>query len=132
VKELNMAVVWIDPKQVKLFWLQRSKVSRSVCYVRGGGANTRHGRDGVERDYFQRIVEELPLVGPVLLTGPVAGTSELLDFITRTRPDILKRVLGVEVIDLPSDGDIEAVARNFLGTKSNPPSTGGHVDPPGA
>jgi stalled ribosome rescue protein Dom34 len=113
MKEKACAVVWIDPKEVKIFWLQHSVVDRLVHYIRGGGANTRHGPHGVEKDYFQRIVEELPLVGPVLITGPVAGTAELMEFIGRTRPDISKRILGVEVIESPSDGDIEAIARKF-------------------
>jgi hypothetical protein len=52
----------------------------------------------------------------VLITGPANAKTELVKHIERHVPTLSARIVGVETVDHPTDGELVAHARKYFKT----------------
>jgi hypothetical protein len=50
----------------------------------------------------------------VLITGPANAKLELIKHIHQHDPALMKKIVGVETVDHPSDGQLVAYARRYM------------------
>jgi len=113
------AVVWLDHHEARVCFLHEEDAKFDEQHIR---AHEHHGhphRDGHHHDdhqkqFFDAIIHALEPVAEVLLVGPSHTKNDLHEFIGAKKPDLHKRILGVESADHPSDGQLAAHARAFF------------------
>ena len=115
------AVVWIDHREAKVFYVAAGAADRAVVNAHGTGHHLQHkanipgsGHQGVDKEFFDRVIETLTHTGAILLTGPGNARLELKNYIAQHRPDLDRRISAVEALDHPSDGQLVALARKFF------------------
>ena len=115
------AIVWIDHREAKVFHFSATQVDRVVIRSQGGGQHIHHkansigsGHLGVDTDFLQRVADSLTHTGAILITGPANAKTELRNYIVQHRPELGKRISGVEALDHPADGALVALARKYF------------------
>jgi hypothetical protein len=98
------AIVWIDHREAKVFFVDAGAADRAVVDAHGTGHHLQH-KANITGSGHQ---------GAILLTGPGNARLELKNYIAEHRPDLDKRISAVEALDHPSDGQLVALARKFF------------------
>jgi stalled ribosome rescue protein Dom34 len=115
------AIVWIDHREAKVFHFNAIDVDRAVLHSHLTGQHLQHkanttgsGHRGVDKEFLHRVLEALTHTGELLITGPANAKTELKNYINQQRPELAKRISGVEALDHPSDGALVAFARKYF------------------
>ena len=115
------AVVWLDHHEAKIFHFSVNDVERVLVRAGDPHEHIHHKANSVgsghapaDTDYYRRVAESVADAGAVLITGPSSAKTELLAFITRQDPGLLKRISGVQTLDHPHDGTLLALAREYF------------------
>jgi stalled ribosome rescue protein Dom34 len=115
------AIVWIDHREAKIFHFNATVVDRAVLHSHLTGHHLQHkanttgsGHLSVDKEFFQRVLESLTHTGALLITGPANAKTELKNYIDQHRPELSKRISGVEALDHPGDGALVAFARKYF------------------
>jgi len=61
--------------------------------------------------YFDEVAEALSGIQEWLLIGPGAAKTEMASYTEQHRPDLSRKLLGVQPADHPTDGELLAHAR---------------------
>ena len=64
--------------------------------------------------YFQMVTAALEEAGEVLIVGPGKAKLELIRYLHHHAPDLEPKLVGVETVDHPSNGQIVAYARQYF------------------
>jgi len=113
-------IVWIDHREAKIFHVDATNSDLAVVSARGGHhkqhkANvTGSGHQGVDTEFFKRVIEALAHTGAILITGPGNAKAEFKNYIAEHRAELAKRISAVEALDHPSDAELIALARKFF------------------
>ena len=115
------AVVWMDSKEAHVFRFNRDDVEKHRIKAHLPFRKIHHkagvigaGHVHLDHKYFDEIVEALDGVQEWLLTGPSAAKDELRNYLKASRSAFAGTLLGVEVADHPTDGQLLDHARRFF------------------
>lgn len=114
------AIVWLDHREARIFHVSAAESDRAVVSAPGGGhlhhkANvTGSGHQGVDKEFFKRVVEGLAHAGAILITGPGNAKAEFKNYVAEHHADLARRISAVEPLDHPSDAELVALARKFF------------------
>jgi|SRR5579872_38223 len=115
------AIVWIDHREAKVFRSSTPEAGPIVVQAHGTGHHLQHrahipgsGHQGVDKEFFGRVIEALNDADAILLTGPGNTRMELKNYMAESRKDLAARIRAVEPLDHPSDGQLRALARKFF------------------
>lgn len=115
------AAVWLDHEHARIFALTRQ--GAAVWTVRPHERHVHpHGKAGAgdpehaaaDGHYFHSVAEALKDAGEVLIVGPGKAKHELMHHFSRHDPEVATKVVGVESMDHPSDGEIVKFARMYF------------------
>jgi len=115
------AAVWIDHQQAKAFsfsrdaaneWRVRPADRHVHVHTKAGKGDSGHARP--DEHYFHSVAEAVKDAGEILLAGPGTARTELMHHMQKHDPQIAKKVVGVEPLDHPSDGELLNFARKFF------------------
>ncbi len=110
------AIVWIDHREARIasFSLGTSRVievhSQSPerrIHARDAGS----GKAADDHDFFDEVAEALTGVREVLIAGPGNAKTAFETYITARHAELAKRIVGIETLDHPTDGQLLAHAR---------------------
>ena len=117
----TLAVVWLDFHQAKIFLIKADDVEakrikadtphRQVHHkaqVRGSG----HVRD--DRTYFEAILAAVQDVDAWLIVGPGGTKKDLEKYLEGHAGELKQKLVGVEPMDRPTDGELLAHARKVF------------------
>ncbi len=120
------AVVWIDHAEAHVMHISPDDVESSVLrpanphhklhHKRGtdkGGA-VGSGRSPEDQHFYHDVVEALKGAQEILVVGPANAKLNLVKHIHTHDPQMSDKVIGVESIDHPSDGQLVAYARKYF------------------
>lgn len=115
------ALIWIDHHQAKIFHFDASGSDREVVRSSNPHLHLHHkanspdsGHAVLDIHFMSQVADALASAGAILITGPAGAKTELASYIRRTRPDLARRISGVEAVDHPTDGQLVAFARAFF------------------
>lgn len=112
------AVVWLDHREARVFHLNADEVEKSVIHPdepvrhlhhKAGTIGAGHAKE--RQAYYHEVAEALSDAGEILVVGPANAKLELIKHIHAHHPAMVDRVVGVETVDHPSDGQLVAYAR---------------------
>jgi stalled ribosome rescue protein Dom34 len=115
----NHVVVWLDHKEAHILFFDADK--NKIIHSESSQPHLHHkaneiGSGNVPEDhhYFARIMTNVADVSEILIVGPGFAKGELLKHATHFEPSIAKRIIGIETVDHPTDGQILAYAKKFF------------------
>jgi len=75
------------------------------------------GRAPEDQAYYHQVVEALAGAQEVLVVGPAQAKLQLIKHIHAHDPAMADKVVGVETVDHPTDGQVVAYARKYFHAK---------------
>jgi stalled ribosome rescue protein Dom34 len=122
-QELDMAhhaAVWIDHQEAKIFHIDSENVDEATIraphhHVRRHPTTTAERAHPADASQFFHAVEEA-LRGDeeVLLVGPGSAKLELLKHAQKHDQALTTKIVGVETVDHPTDGQLLKYARTYF------------------
>ncbi|HWA12476.1 MAG TPA: translational machinery protein [Burkholderiales bacterium] len=120
------AVVWLDHSDAHVFHFTREDVEKLTAHATHQHPHQHHKRGSIgsgrapdDVKYFEHVADLLGGAQEILVTGPGSAKLELYKFLTRHRADMVPRVVGIETLDHPTDGQLLAHARQYFRAKDN-------------
>lgn len=115
------AAVWIDHEQAKVYSLNRDAANEwkvrpadRHLHVHTKAGKGDAGKAAPDQHYFHSVGEAVKDAGEILIAGPGIAKTELMHHLQKHDPQIAKKVVGVEAMDHPSDGEFLKLARKFF------------------
>ena len=115
------AVVWIDHSEAHVMHISRDDVEKSIVHpsqphhkLHALAGKPGSGRAPEEADYYHRVATALAGAEEILVVGPAQAKLHLIKHIHAHHRDMSAKVIGVETVDHPSDGQLVAYARKYF------------------
>ncbi len=113
------AVLWIDHHEAKIFRLEGESVEASIVeprrHVRRHSTATHersHPTDA--QHYYHEVARELADAGEILVVGPSTAKLEFIKHVHKQEGALESKIVGVETVDHPTDGQLAAYARHYF------------------
>ncbi len=115
------ALVWLDHVEAHVMHISPGDVEKSVVqpanphhklHSKAGTLGT--GRVPEDQDYYHRIALALAGASEILIVGPAQAKLQLVKHIHAHDAALVSKVVGVETVDHPSDGQLVAYARKYF------------------
>ena len=118
------AVVWLDHNEARVMHISPDNIEKSVVQPANPARHLQRKRGSVsgsrqpeDPNYYHEVVDALGGAWDILLVGPGQAKLELIKHIHAHDHDVVKRVVGVETVDHPGDGQLVAYARKYFEAK---------------
>jgi stalled ribosome rescue protein Dom34 len=115
------AVVWLDHSEARVMHVSPDDVGKSVIHPASPPRHLQRKRGSVsgsrqpeDQHYYHEVVEALNGAVEILIVGPGHAKLELIKHILAHDPAVADRVVGVETVDHPGDGQLVAYARKYF------------------
>lgn len=115
------ALVWLDHSEAHVMHISPDDVEKSV--IQPAKPHQRlHSKSGIpgsgkaaeDRHYYHAIAEALKGAQEILVVGPAQAKLQLIKHIHAHDAHLSDKIVGVESIDHPSDGQLVAYARKYF------------------
>jgi stalled ribosome rescue protein Dom34 len=106
----------ISPEDVESSVVRPAKPHQKLHHKRGmdkGGA-VGSGRTAEDQIFYHEIVEALKGAQEILVVGPANAKLNLIKHIQNHDQQMTDKVIGVETVDHPTDGQLIASARKYF------------------
>jgi stalled ribosome rescue protein Dom34 len=119
------ATVWIDHKEARIFHLHPDKVLESEVHApqhdthkHPKGPEGAKERPNDAHRFFHDVARSLDATDAILVVGPSTAKLEFLRYLHKHDPALEVKVVGIETVDHPTDGQIIGYAKKYfrLGT----------------
>lgn len=114
------AAVWLDHNDAKVFHIGAEEVHEALVHapkhhVKGHtNPHAGHGETREEKEYFDKIVKAVGDAREIVVLGPGTAKLAMIKHVTKHDAAFAKRVVGVETVDHPTDGQIVAYVRKYF------------------
>jgi hypothetical protein len=116
------AIVWMDSREARIFRFNASDVERETIAAHdlfhGPFRQVHHkagvigsGHQALDLSFLDHIVDALRGTTEWLLVGPAQAKLELVRHVEKSMPWVHTKLVGVEAMDHPTDGELLAEAR---------------------
>ncbi len=114
-------IAWIDHAEAHIIHFDRDGSESSVVkthstrhhqHVRSGPGGSSHAPANLA--YFDDIAEALKGAHEILIVGPGLEKLALMKHLVKYHHDVSERVMSVETVDHPSDGQLLKFARKYF------------------
>ena len=114
-------VVWIDHREAHVIDFNPEDAEASVVHPTSRHEHLHHkqgavgsGRTPEDHAYYQAVGDALKDAGEILIVGPSTAKLHLRKYLEAHAPAIAKRVVSVETVDHPTDGELLKFARKHF------------------
>jgi stalled ribosome rescue protein Dom34 len=114
------AVLWIDQHEAKIFHFDAESFDASTIesphhHVRKHPqvtAERNHPADA--QHYYHEVAQALEDVAEILVVGPSTAKLEFIKHVHKHDHGLEPKIVGVETVDHPTDGQLVAYARRYF------------------
>jgi stalled ribosome rescue protein Dom34 len=117
----NHAIVWIDHQQAKIFQFDATDVNSATIRSSHPHEHIHHkansgdsGHVAIDKAFLKHVGQALSQAESILITGPGSAKKELAAYLKEDQPGVAAKIVGIEALDHPSDGELLAFARKFF------------------
>lgn len=118
------ALVWVDHMEAHVMHISPDDVETSVVKphkphhkLHSKTGTVGSGRVAEDPDYYHRITEALTGASEILVVGPGQAKLQLVKHVHKHDGALVNKLVGVETVDHPSDGQLLAYARKYFQAK---------------
>ena len=115
------AVVWLDHSEAHVMHFTAENVEKSVvhptkphAHLHAKSGSVGAGRQAEDKAYYHGVVEALKGSQEILVVGPAQAKLQLIKHIHAHDHGMAEKIVGVETVDHPSDGQLVAYARKYF------------------
>jgi len=115
------AVVWLDHAEAHVLHFTPEEVEKFTAHAADRHPHLHHkrgstggGNQATDAHYFDQITKLLDGAGEVLVVGPGSAKLELVRYLDQHQHVLGSKVVGVETVDHPSDGQLVSHARKYF------------------
>jgi len=115
------AIVWLDHLTARVITFSdgegktipiESQSTHRQLHRKSGKPGSGHAPD--DAAFFEDVAAVVADVREVLITGPGTAKVAFKKHVDERHPDLARRIVGVETVDHPSDGELTAYARKYF------------------
>lgn len=118
---LQHIAVWIDHKEARIFRVDAetfdaSTVKAPTHHIHKHPKSPQGAKDHPDdaKRFFHEVVHKLEGADAILIVGPSTAKLHLLKYMHEHAREIVPKVVGIETVDHPSDGQLIAHARAYF------------------
>lgn len=118
------AVIWLDKSEARIFDFSADDVHKTVVHPDKPSKHLRHktgaagsGQTQEDVHYYDEIAKAVSGAGEILVVGPGQAKLAFIKHVHKHHLAIEPKVVGVETVDHPSDGQLVAYARKYFVAK---------------
>lgn len=115
------AVIWMDHREARVFEFNAEDVEATTVHPDNPARHLHHkagsmgpGHAPEDLKYFDAIADAVADAGEILVVGPGQAKTHFKTHIDGGHHPVKERIVGVETVDHPSDGQIVAFARKYF------------------
>jgi stalled ribosome rescue protein Dom34 len=119
------AAVWLDHNEARIFHVHAGALDAAAVHaiIHSPAAHTQlHRRSGSDdghraaenQPYYHAVAQALADADDVLVLGPSSAKLELIKHAHRRDHKLEAKIIGVETVDHPSDGQLGTLIRRFF------------------
>jgi stalled ribosome rescue protein Dom34 len=115
------AIVWLDHLNARVVEFSdgagetitvESESTDRQLHRKSGKPGSGHAPDNVA--FFHDLATTIADIREILITGPGTAKIAFKRYVDEHHPDLARRVVGVETMDHPSDGELLAHGRQYF------------------
>jgi stalled ribosome rescue protein Dom34 len=119
---MNVAHValWLDHKEAKIFHIDPETFSEKTIKAPHHQVTRKgeeHGRHAGNKPFYDEIAAALASAAQVLVVGPSSAKLDFIRHLHTHDAGLEGRVVGVETLDHPTDGQLAAYVRHYFDDK---------------
>lgn len=122
----NHLVVWLDHRQAHIIFfnaeLSESRVIQSKAaetHIHHKSGSVGSGHSSGDQNFYHEIVQSFGPTKEVLIVGPGSAKLELIKHVHQHDATIAKKIIGIETVDHPTDGQLLAFAKKYFQKADN-------------
>jgi stalled ribosome rescue protein Dom34 len=115
------AIVWIDHVEAHVIHVSPDDVEKSLVQANQQSHKLHSkvgtlgdGRTEEDQDFYHRVVQALKGATEIVVVGPAQAKLQLIKHIHAHDHELVQKIIGVETVDHPSDGQLVAYARKYF------------------
>jgi stalled ribosome rescue protein Dom34 len=114
------AVVWIDHVEAHVLHFSKEDVEAKLVHgkphshLHFKGGSQASGRTAEDQGYFHQVADALKGAQEILVVGPANAKMEFVKHLDKHVHELRDKVVGVETVDHPTDGQLLAYARKHF------------------
>jgi stalled ribosome rescue protein Dom34 len=114
-------VVWIDHREAHVIQFNPEDAEASIVHPKSKHEHLHHKQSAVgsgrlpeDHAYYQAVSDAIRNAGEILIVGPSSAKLELFKHLQKHAPAVAARVVSVETVDHPTDGELLKFARRHF------------------
>jgi stalled ribosome rescue protein Dom34 len=116
------AAVWIDHNEARVFYVDGegfdpAKIQPHHHLKRHPNVTAEHSHPADQVNYFTAVEKSLANVDEILVVGPGSAKLELIKHVHKSSRGLEAKIVGVETVDHPTDGQLVAYVRKYFHAK---------------
>jgi stalled ribosome rescue protein Dom34 len=116
------AAVWIDHSEAKIFHVDDERFDPKVVeprhHLRRHNITTaEHAHPADLEHFFHDVAQALADVAEILVVGPGSAKLEFIKHVHKREHTLVPKIVGVETVDHPTDGQLVAFAHHYFHAK---------------
>jgi stalled ribosome rescue protein Dom34 len=124
----KQVVVWIDHKEARIFPIEPvesaevtiTAPSHFIHHKHPLGPESPKAHPDDAKRFFHEVTRTLEGVEAVLIVGPSTAKLELIKYVHQHDHLLEPRIVGVETVDHPTDGQLVAYAKKYFARTDTP------------
>ena len=114
------AVLWIDQHEAKIFRAEgdaftSAGVESAHRHVhRHSKTTAEHSHPADAQRYYHDVAKALEGAAQILVVGPATAKLEFIKHVHKHDHELEPKIIGVETVDHPTDGQLIAYARKYF------------------
>jgi stalled ribosome rescue protein Dom34 len=112
--------VWIDHHEAKIYHIDAKSFEASEVLAPGRHVRrhptvtAEHNHPSDAKQFYDAVVDALADAQAVLVVGPGSAKLELIKHVHKHHSALEPKIVGVETVDHPTDGQLVAHARRYF------------------
>lgn len=115
------AVVWIDHHEAHIIHFNPEATEASAVkpkaphrHLHHKSGSTAAGHDKPDAAYLSGVAAAIADANEILVVGPANAKLELVHYLKAHKAEVAKKVVGVETVDHPSEGELLKFAHKYF------------------
>ncbi len=122
----HQAAVWIDHHEARIFHVHAGafdetalRAPRAHVHRHEKGPTEEHHHPDDLRRFFRDVVQALGEADTILVVGPSTAKLQLIGYLHEHERALVPRVVGLETVDHPTDGQLLAYVKRYFGSSDS-------------
>lgn len=107
-------VVLIDHQQTKILQFNDDSVDSQKIHAHKHDTPRHNSTVRTEHAFFGEVCAALADIGEIVVTGSHTAIADFRHYVTKHHPTIAFRIVGWEIVDHPTDGQLVALATKYF------------------